>query len=58
METNMKKTYETPVAEKIEFCYKDQVVASGTKCISQWIYTGATSCTDGNQHLAWLKESN
>ena len=25
----MKKTYETPVAEKIEFCYEDQIVASG-----------------------------
>lgn len=26
----MKKTYETPVAEKVEFCYEDQIVASGT----------------------------
>lgn len=25
----MKKEYETPIAEKIEFCYKEQVVASG-----------------------------
>ena len=25
----MKKTYETPVAEKVEFCYEDQIVASG-----------------------------
>lgn len=25
----MKKTYESPVAEKIEFRYEDQVVASG-----------------------------
>ena len=25
----MKKTYETPVAEKIEFCYEEQIVASG-----------------------------
>lgn len=25
----MKKTYETPVAEKIQFCYEDQIVASG-----------------------------
>ena len=24
----MKKQYEAPVAEKIEFCYRDQVVAS------------------------------
>ncbi len=25
-----KKTYEKPVAEKVEFCYKDQVTASQT----------------------------
>lgn len=49
----MRKPYETPVAEKVEFCYSDQVVASGA-CISQWIYTGAFSCTDGNKHLQYL----
>ena len=35
----MKKTYETPVAEKIEFCYEDQIVASsslGPGCVYQW----------------------
>lgn len=26
----MKKTYEAPVAEKVEFCYSEQVVASRT----------------------------
>lgn len=26
----MKKTYETPLAEKVEFCYSEQIVASGT----------------------------
>ena len=25
----MKKTYEKPTAEKFEFCYREQVVASG-----------------------------
>lgn len=25
----MKKTYEKPIAEKVDFCYSDQVVASG-----------------------------
>lgn len=25
----MKKTYETPIVEKVSFCYSDQVVASG-----------------------------
>lgn len=53
METKMKRTYETPVAEKIEFCYKDQVVASGTTsgCISVWMNTGADKCTSGNSFL-------
>lgn len=52
----MKKTYEAPVAEKVEFHYSEHVVASGAgvSCISQWIYTGEFSCTDGNQHLQWL----
>lgn len=26
----MKKKYETPLAEKVEFCYSEQIVASGT----------------------------
>ena len=26
----MKKTYTTPIAQKIEFCYNNQVVASST----------------------------
>lgn len=52
----MKKVYETPVAEKIEFCYRDQVVASGGTgkgCISVWVNTGDASCTDGN---SWLEK--
>ena len=45
----MKKTYETPVAEKIEFCYEDQVVASsGENCIA-YILTGSGSCPYENQ---------
>lgn len=37
----MKKTYETPVAEKIEFCYEDQIVASGgTGCQEYWVIAG------------------
>lgn len=38
----MKRSYQKPVAEKIEFCYRDQVVAaSGSgvptgKCYSDW----------------------
>lgn len=48
----MKKQYETPVAEKIEFCYRDQVVASGS-CKDVWVNIGVDSCTDDNAH--WEK---
>lgn len=54
----MKKQYESPVAEKVSFCYSDQVVASGggsDSCISVWMNTGEYSCTSGN---AWLKPLN
>ena len=40
----MKKRYEAPVAEKIEFCYRDQVVASGNcKEVNEW--EAGTECT-------------
>ena len=47
----MKKTYETPNAEKISFEYQEQVVASnaGNNCISTWINTGAEYCADDNK---------
>lgn len=35
----VKKTYETPVAEKVDFCYSDQVVASGSD------YSSGDNCT-------------
>lgn len=47
----MKKTYETPMADKVEFCYKDQVVASGDKCVSVWINVGKEHCESGNPTL-------
>ena len=41
----MKKQYEAPVAEKIEFCYRDQVVASFTMCSSKYNNTeGDPNC--------------
>lgn len=42
----MKKTYETPVAEKVEFRYQEQVAASASasSCISAWINAGAGHC--------------
>ena len=47
----MKKIYETPNAEKINFEYQEQVVASNVKpCIEKWTNTspvGTGSCTEG-----------
>ena len=46
----MKKTYETPVAEKIEFCYEDQIVASlGAGCSYQWSNVGEKMCDNWEQ---------
>ena len=54
MENNVKKTYETPEAEKIMFNYRDQVVAASQNCQSAWVNIGVSSCTDGNKHLQHL----
>lgn len=51
----MKKAYETPVIEKVSFCYSDQVVASGGGgCLSVWVNAGPNSCIEGNSHLEYL----
>lgn len=50
----MKKTYETPVAEKVEFRYQEQVATS--TCISVWMNEGVNSCTDGNSFLKPLND--
>ena len=47
---NMKKKYDPPVAEKVSFNYKEQVVASGTDCY----WSGQTvrsfqRCTDSHE---------
>lgn len=48
----MKKQYESPVAEKVSFCYSDQVVASGgSGCDSYWVNIGDYSCESGNSYL-------
>ncbi len=39
----MKKVYKTPVVDKVNFDYKNQVVASG--CTRQWGYLG-DNCHD------------
>lgn len=43
----MKKTYETPVAEKVTFQYQEQVTASGgVNCTNQWTNIGDDTCQD------------
>lgn len=54
MENNVKKTYETPEAEKIMFNYRDQVVAASQNCPSRWVNIGVSSCAEGNKHLEQL----
>jgi len=50
----MKKAYSTPEIEKINFQYRDQVVASSAQCESKWVNVGVESCTDGNKHLEYI----
>ena len=55
----MKKTYETPNAEKISFQYQEQVVASNfgggsDGCLNVWVNTGNHSCTGDNAHWEHL----
>ena len=50
----MKKTYEAPTVERVEFKYRDQVVAASGKCTNQWVNIGEESCTEGNKHQANL----
>lgn len=47
----MKKNYVSPTAEKIEFNYSEQVVASGSTCMhTTAFYTdGGNRCADGYQ---------
>lgn len=50
----MKKAYETPVAEKVCFNYKEQVVASGSDCywVGQTVraYQGCTEQHTGSMN--------
>lgn len=50
----MKRKYETPVAEKVNFKYQEQVVASNSTCQSVWVNIGLSECTDGNKHMEYL----
>lgn len=51
----MKKTYETPVAEKIAFQYREQVVAASA-CVSRWENIGADGCPTDEQ--VWVEHVN
>ena len=42
----MKEMYEKPMAEKIVFSYKEQVVAASGGCTSEWKFTGDSGCKD------------
>ena len=52
----MKKTYATPVAEKIEFRYSDQVIASGLSCTQNWFGYG-NALTAGCDHSVAVPDS-
>lgn len=49
----MKKTYVTPIVEKVEFNYNETVVASSGNCRKVWINTGDDNCSDGNKFQDW-----
>jgi len=51
----VKKAYESPAAEKIAFCYRDQIVAmSGLKTVCTYINNGGgkDDTCGGNEHSA------
>lgn len=52
---DMKKEYTTPEVEKVEFNYREQVVASSsTSCESSWVNIGESYCQTGNKHQEYL----
>ena len=56
----MKKTYEAPTVEKMEFSYRDQIVvaSNGTNCGSAYINQGeyvGGSCVTPPEHVEYLK---
>jgi len=54
---DMKKTYATPVAEKIEFRYNEQVAAtSGLTCTQVWLGYG-DGLTSGCSHTVQVPDS-
>lgn len=48
------KKYVTPTAEKVEFNYNEQIVASGALCIEYWTKMAGTDCIE-EHHQASTK---
>ena len=46
----MKKEYESPKAEKLEFAYSEVITTSGTK--------GSTRCLIGSSTVSWADSGN
>jgi hypothetical protein len=44
----MKRMYEKPTAEKVEFNYQEQVVAASGGCQYKYVNVGADRCGDGH----------
>ena len=50
------KKYEKPVAEKVEFEFKSQVVASGgntDKCLNEYSWQGVDQCDNPQAKPMW-----
>ena len=54
----MKKGYEAPKAEKMEFNYSDAVVASGTSCDWFITHTQAFEGCEDTQVKSWQQDVN
>ena len=48
----MKKAYQAPNVEKINFQYQEQIMDSS--CRDVWVNYGQNSCTEGNSHWEYL----
>lgn len=53
----MKKIYETPAVEKVNFDYKNQVVASGTTPTCGTVYGWRTPTTETTCHEQHYQEN-
>ena len=52
----MKRTYETPIAEKLAFCYRDQVVAASGTNVAEEVVTGGNTPSTGEQIISRIAE--